>query len=64
MWPVVGNLVVDHTKRDALSALPGAPRLPDPPPKESRRKQLGRSLRGTAFRLHRLADRLDAPQPC
>jgi hypothetical protein len=64
MWPVAANLATDLTKLDAHSALPRAPKLPVPPPKQTRRQRLGRSLRDTAFRLQRLADRVDAPAPC
>ena len=64
MWPVVANLAVDLTKLDAHSALPRAPKLPLPPPKETSRQKLGRSLRDTAHRLQRLADRVDAPAAC
>jgi hypothetical protein len=63
MWPVAANLATDLTKLDAHSALPRAPKLPIEPPKKTRRQKFGRSLRGTAFRLHRLADRLD-PATC
>ncbi len=61
MWPVAANLAVDLTKLDAHSALPRAPRHELPPPKETRRQRLGRSLRETAQRLQRIADRVDAP---
>jgi hypothetical protein len=64
MWPVIANLAVDLTKLDAHSALPRAPRLPVPPPKETGRQKVGRSLRETALRLQRLADRVDAPATC
>jgi hypothetical protein len=55
--PVAGQLVVQHTRDLARSALPEAAVQPDPEPIRPRRVR-----RIVAFALHRLADRLE-PAP-
>lgn len=61
MWPASANFSNDLTQLDVHSTLPRAPRHQLPPPKETSRQRLGRSLRETARRLQRIADRVDAP---
>jgi hypothetical protein len=62
MEPIAASIVVAVTQDHVHSALPNAPVLPDPPPRESRiRPAIAAFLRSSAQRRARLADRLD---PC
>jgi hypothetical protein len=62
MQPIAASLVVAATQDHVLSALPNAPVMPDPPPRESRiRPAIAAFLRSSAQRRARLANRLD---PC
>lgn len=62
MLSIAGPIAVNAVRAQANSALPDAPVLPDPPPRESRlRKHVAAFLRASAQRRARLADRLD---PC
>lgn len=62
MLPVASEIVVRNTTEIAASALPGAPVLPDPPPRQPRlRIAIAGFLRASAQRRTRLADRID---PC
>ncbi|NLU73414.1 hypothetical protein HCC61_12125 [Streptomyces sp. HNM0575] len=57
MFPIEGPLVADATRNLAHSALPGAPQVPDKPPKVRRSRQRLASV------LRTLADRLE-PSRC
>lgn len=62
MEPIAAGVAVNSMRDHALSALPDAPVVPEPPPRESRtRAAFVAFLRSSAQRRARLADRLD---PC
>lgn len=61
----MGSIIAVRAARDlARSALPGAPTVPDPPPRQRRAAKRARTraatfLRASAHRRARLAERLD-----
>jgi hypothetical protein len=62
MQPIAADIAVSATRAHVNSALPNAPVVPDPPPRESRiRPAIAAFLRSSAQRRARLANRLD---PC
>lgn len=62
MLPIASHIAVGNTTEMAASALPHAPVVPDPPPREPRlRIAAAAFLRASAQRRTRLADRID---PC
>src|SRR5882757_5562630 len=62
MLPIAADIAVNAVHNHVGSALPKAPVVPDPTPRESRtRTQFAAFLRASAQRRARLADRLD---PC
>lgn len=62
MEPIAIGIAVKSMRYHAESALPNAPVVPEPPPRESRvRTAFAAFLRSSAQRRVRLADRLD---PC
>lgn len=62
MLPIASDIAVRNTTEIAASALPDAPVVPDPPPREPRlRIAIAAFLRASAQRRTRLADRID---PC
>lgn len=62
MLPIAADIAVSAVQEHVNSALPNAPVVPDPPPRESRiRPVIAAFLRASAQRRARLADRLD---PC
>jgi hypothetical protein len=62
MMPIASQIAAGNVAELANSALPNAPVVPDPPPRDSRlRIAAAAFLRAWACRQTRLADRLD---PC
>ena len=62
MLPIASDIAVSAMRAHVNSALPNAPIVPEPPPRESRiRPVIAAFLRSSAQRRARLADRLD---PC
>jgi hypothetical protein len=62
MLPIASDIAVSAVQAHVNSALPNAPVVPEPPPRESRiRPAIAAFLRSSAQRRARLADRLD---PC
>jgi hypothetical protein len=62
MLPIATDIAVSAMRDQVNSALPNAPVVPDPEPRESRiRPAIAAFLRSSAQRRARLADRLD---PC
>jgi hypothetical protein len=62
MLPVTAGIAVNAMHEHAHSALPHAPVVPEPPPRDSRvRSSIAAFLRASAKRRARLADRVD---PC
>jgi hypothetical protein len=60
MLPIASHLATRAVRSLSESALPGAPAVPDPEPREARlRAGLAAFLRSSAQRRSRLADRLD-----
>jgi hypothetical protein len=64
MLPIASNIAARAVRNLAGSALPDAPALPDPEPRNSRiRAGSAAFLRRSAQRRSRLADRLDPACP-
>lgn len=64
MLPIAADISNNAVEDLAGSALPGAPVLPDPPPRDSRLRAVTAAfLRRSAQRRARLADRLDPACP-
>jgi hypothetical protein len=60
MLPIAAAIIVDDMRERAGSALPNAPVVPDPEPRDLRtRVLLAAFLRASGRRRLRLADRLD-----
>jgi hypothetical protein len=60
MLPIASHFATREVRNLAESALPGAPAVPDPAPRDSRiRAGSAAFLRRSAQRRSRLADRLD-----